>query len=41
MKGLLAEMEHINPEACYSLWRCVEKLLSVDSAGNDAEDGIF
>ena len=41
MKGLLAEMEHINPEACYSLWRCVEKLLSGDSAGNDAEDGIF
>lgn len=41
MKSLLAEMEHINPEACYSLWRCVEKLLSVDSAGNDAEDGIF
>lgn len=41
MKGLFAEMEHINPEACYSLWRCVEKLLSGDSAGNDAEDGIF
>ena len=41
MKSLLAEMEHINPEACYSLWRCVEKLLSVDSTGNDAEYGIF
>lgn len=41
MKNILAEMESINPEACYSLWRCVDKMLSTVSADDGDGDKIF
>ena len=38
MKQLLAEMEQINPEACYSLWRCVDKMLSAEHMADGEND---
>lgn len=41
MKQLLAEMEQINPEACYSLWRCVDKMLPAGHTADSESDKVF